>query len=226
MPAIRDDEKEFLNIAEKTPARIASEQMGDIEFLADIQPLVGLDREGKQRPVDPSRQRTIPIGAKTRFAGYSIPQGVSQEQVTESAKTEARAFHPNLIEKLKPKTRDDFWEFDPKSGGYKVKGDKPGTVSVFAGNADKYTVAHEFRHQAGLTNEIENRVQDARWARNKDDWKVAVEQFKSFDDSGMNFKQKQNKVLEFLDNRYGKDGSTQEPKNDEKTYWKRLNRWR
>jgi hypothetical protein len=136
-------------------ARIASEQMGDIEFQMEIAPYFGYSGE-----IDPSIARYrgiegLPGDINLTKKGYYIPPNDPNNPYSEK-------------------------QLEPEVGSVRGKRvelpNEPGTISAIHNAAKPNVWAHEYRHQRNRgMSEFENRIEDAFAAQNESDWEDAVD---------------------------------------------------
>ena len=148
-----DVTKQRMTAEELRKARIASQQMGDVEFQMDIAPY--FDYAGE---IDPSiaRYHGWEGPGRLNLGGFNVPEDFTDEDIK---KAERR------------------YRYEDKDGNIVQIPIERGTVNVVNDQAQPRTWAHEYRHEMGEdgNGEVFNRLADAAVAQNEDDWDSAVD---------------------------------------------------
>jgi hypothetical protein len=150
-----DISKQKMTAEELRKARVASEQMGDIEFQMEIAPYFDYAAD-----IDPSKARYrgiegLPGDVELTLGGFAV----SEEDPNEP-------FSPSDLKPYQGRVKGVEFEVPVE----------PGTVNAVHSKATPNIWAHEYRHQMKEdgNGETFNRLADAAVAQNEDDWDAAV----------------------------------------------------
>ena len=155
--------------------RSMAEHMGDIEFQADVGPLVG---PGFIPDVSVARVQRGPENGNLQ--GFRVPENFQGGRVP--------MYSAGELSHIPDEERDRIFQ-KTQSGQYIYRYDELGdTVNAVADSAtglSKQTWAHEYSHRKNPANsERDTRILDAMYAKSEEDYNLALEGFADYEGIG------------------------------------------